>query len=146
MNLNSVCVDSSLALAWLLVAQQNDVADTLRREWRERGVQLLGPPLFHAEVTSVLRQKVFFKKILPEEGDEAFSVYLDIPVRIIDRPEMYCKAWELAKRFKLPVCYDAQYLAVAELEDCEFWTADRRLVNSLRGKMNRLKCVGEYAS
>ena len=144
MNSNSVCVDSSLALTWLLVAEQNDYADSLRKRWAEMGVELLSPPMFHAEVASVLRQKVFFKKILPEEGDEAFSVYLDIPIRIVDRPEMYRKAWELAKKLDLPVCYDAQYLAVAEIEDCELWTADRKLASSLKSKVNRIRWIGEY--
>ena len=144
MNSNSVCVDSSLALAWLLVAQQNDNADALRQEWSEKGVKLLGPPMFHAEVTSVLRQQVFFKRILPEEGEEVFSIYQEIPVRTIDEPAMYRKAWELAKEFNLPVCYDMQYLAVAELENCEFWTSDKSLVNSLKGKVKRIRWVGEH--
>jgi len=144
MNSNSVCVDSSLALAWLLVAQQNDNADALRQEWSEKRIKLLGPPMFHAEVTSVLRQQVFFKRILPEEGEEVFSIYQEIPVRIIDEPAMYRKAWELAKEFNLPVCYDMQYLAVAELEDCELWTADKKLANSLQGKVKRIRWVGEH--
>lgn len=144
MNSNSVCVDSSLALAWLLVAQQNDNADALRQEWSEKRIKLLGPPMFHAEVTSVLRQQVFFKRILPEEGEEVFSIYQEIPVRTIDEPAMYRKAWELAKEFNLPVCYDMQYLAVAELEDCELWTADKKLANSLQGKVKRIRWVGEH--
>ncbi|MBM2825419.1 MAG: putative nucleic acid-binding protein, contains domain [Dehalococcoidales bacterium] len=143
MNSNSVCIDSSLALAWLLVAQQNDNADAIRQEWSEKSVELLGPPMFHAEVTSVLRQQVFFKRILPEEGEELFSVYLEIPIRIIDGQQIYRKAWELAKKFNLPVCYDMQYLAVAELADCELWTADKKLASSLKGKAKRIRWVGE---
>ncbi len=84
--------------------------------------------------------------MLPEEGEEAFSIYLDIPIRIIDEQEVYRKAWQLAKEFNLPVCYDMQYLAVAELEDCELWTADRRLAKSLKGKANRVRWVGEYTA
>ena len=99
--------------------------------------------MFHAEVTSVLRQQVFFKRILPEEGEQVFSIYLEIPIRTIDEPEMYRIAWQLANEFNLPVCYDMQYLAVAEMEDCEFWTLDRKLANTLRGKNNRIKWLGE---
>jgi len=105
---------------------------------------MVGPPLFHAEVISTLRQHVYFKRILPEEGEEAFSIYLDIPIRIIDKQEVYRKAWELAKEFDLPRTYDMQYLAVAELEDCEFWTSDERLVNSLQSKVKRIRWVGEH--
>ncbi len=144
MNLNSVCVDASIAIAWLSYERHTATANALRREWREKGVQMVGPPLFHAEVTSTLRKQVYFKRILPEEGEEAFSICLEIPIRIIDEPEMYRLAWELAKEFNLPVCYDMQYLAVAELQDCELWTADKRLANSLKGKAKRVRWVGEH--
>lgn len=145
MNLDRVCLDASLALAWLLPSQANVAANVLRQEWYESGVELVGPPLFHAEVTSVLRGEVFFKRMLPEEGEEALSIYLDIPIRTIESQEMYRLAWQLAQEFNLPVCYDMQYLAVAELEDCEFWTLDRKLVNVLRRKgSKRVRWVGEY--
>ena len=35
MNSNSVCVDASLAVAWLFDEPYSENADTLRREWRE---------------------------------------------------------------------------------------------------------------
>ncbi len=144
MNSNSVCVDASLAIAWLSWEENTPVANALRYEWRQHSVQMVGPALFHAEVTSAIRKHVYFKRILPEEGEEAFSIYLDIPIKIIDGQEVYRKAWQLAKEFNLPVCYDMQYLAVAELEDCELWTVDRKLVNSLSSQTKRLKWVGEF--
>lgn len=143
MNSDRVCVDASLALTWLLASQANKSANVLRQEWYEKGVELTGPPIFHAEVTSVLRGEVFFKRLLPEEGEEVFSIYLDIPIRTVDKPEIYWRAWQLAKEFNLPVCYDMCYLAVAELENCELWTLDRRLVNAVRGN-KRVKWVGDY--
>ena len=139
---NSVCIDASLALTWLLPTEQNEAANDLRREWDEKGIELIVAPLFHAEVTSVLREQVYFKRLLPEEGEEAFSIYLDMGVKSIDDPEVQKKAWELAKKFNLPRTYDMQYLAVAEMENCEFWTSDRRLANALQGKVKRIRWVG----
>ncbi len=142
--MDRVCIDASLAVAWLSYERYTAPANALRQEWLRNGVELLGPPIFHAEVISVLRQQVFFKRILPEEGEEAFSICLDIPIRIIDRQEMHRTAWRLAKEVGLPVCYDTQYLAVAELEGCEFWTADRRLVNLTQGNRSWVKWIGDY--
>ena len=145
MNLDSVCVDASLAVTWLFEEEYSQNADALRQQWLEKGVQMVGPALFHAEVASAMRQRVYFKQIQPEDGEEAFSIYLDIPIRIIDGPEIYQRAWRLAKEFNLPVCYDMQYLAVAELDDCELWTADKKLADSLRGKASRVRWVGDYS-
>ena len=108
-------------------------------------MEIVTAPLFHAEVTSVLRQQVYFRKLLPEEGEEAFSAYLDMGVKSVDTPGTQKRAWDLAKKFNLPRTYDMQYLAIAELKDCELWTNDKRLINSLQGKVSRIKWVGEYS-
>ena len=142
---NTVCIDASLALIWLLPAERDEIAEALRRKWDNDGVEIITAPLFHAEVTSVLRERVYFNKLLPEEVEEAFSTYLEMGVKSIDSPGIQEIAWELARRFNLPRTYDMQYLAVAELNDCELWTNDRRFVNSLQGKVSRIKWVGEYA-
>jgi len=102
--------------------------------------------MFHAEVISVLREQVFFRRMTPAEGEEGYSVYLDIPIRIIDNPAVYRRAWELAAEHNQRRTYDMQYLAVAEMEDCELWTADKRLYNSLKGKNNRVRWIGERAA
>jgi predicted nucleic acid-binding protein len=106
---------------------------------------MVAPALFHAEVVSALRQQVYFKRILPDEGEEAFSIYLDIPLTVIDGPEIYRKAWQLTKDLNQPVCYDMQYLAIAELEDCLLWTSDRKLVNAVRSKTDRVRWIGDFS-
>ena len=140
-----VCIDASLALTWLLSVEQNEIANALRWKWDDAGVEIIAPPLFHAEVTLVLRQQVYFKRLPPEEGEEAFSTYLEMGVKSVDTPGIQKRAWELAQKFNLPRTYGMQYLAVAELKDCELWTNDKRLVNSLRDKVSRIKWVGEYS-
>lgn len=144
MRFDRVCVDASLALAWVIPAQASEDANALRQDWYETGVELLGPQMFRAEVTSVLREEVFFKRMPPEEGEEGFAVYLEIPIRIISSPDVYRKAWELAIDYNQRRTYDMQYLAVAELEDCELWTLDKKLVTSLHGKTKRVKWVGDF--
>ena len=144
MTSNSVCVDASMALQWLFYGEHREQADSLLRDWAENDVEMVAPPMFHAEVISAIRKSVYFKRILLEDGDRLFALHWGLPVSVIDTSEMYHGAWALAKSFNLPVCYDMQYLAVAELEDCELWTADRRLVNAVRGKTKRVKWLGEY--
>jgi hypothetical protein len=40
--------------------------------------------------------------------------------------------WAIAQQFSLATLYDAAFLAVAELESAEFWTADQSLLNTRR--------------
>jgi hypothetical protein len=39
---------------------------------------------------------------------------------------------------------DARYLALAERESCEYWTADERLWNSVRAQLGWVRWLGEY--
>jgi predicted nucleic acid-binding protein len=139
-----VCVDASLAILWLMPTQRTRQASELLEQWVRAGVDLIGPPLFDAEVTSTIRLHVYLNKLLPKEGEEAFSGYSALAVRTVSPPGLYRRAWELAKVHNRPRTYDMQYLAVAELEDCEFWTADRSLASSLKGKNKRIRWVGDY--
>jgi predicted nucleic acid-binding protein len=93
----------------------------------------------------VLRKQVYFKKLTPEQGERIFNSYLQMSVKSINDQAIYALAWELSKRFNLPRTYDMQYLAAAELRDCELWTSDRRLANSLQGKTPRIKLVDAYS-
>jgi predicted nucleic acid-binding protein len=44
----------------------------------------------------------------------------------------------------LATVYDATYLALAELRRCEFWTADERLLNRVKGTLSFVKWLGDY--
>ncbi|MFC1977744.1 type II toxin-antitoxin system VapC family toxin [Chloroflexota bacterium] len=139
-----VCVDASLAILWLIPTQQDPLAESLLQSWDQAGTEFIGPPLFDAEVTSTIRRHVYFKKLLPAQGEKAFLFYRELGVKIVSPPELPRVAWELAKEYHQPRTYDMQYLAVAELEDCELWTADSRLANSLKGKAKRIRWLGDY--
>jgi predicted nucleic acid-binding protein len=54
------------------------------------------------------------------------------------------RAMELAKYFGLPATYDAHYLALAESKDCELWTADERMWNSINGKLPWVRWISDY--
>ena len=51
---------------------------------------------------------------------------------------------ELAHRFGLHAAYDAHYLALAEHEKCEYWTADSRLCNAVKAKLPWVHQLSEY--
>jgi hypothetical protein len=57
----------------------------------------------------------------------------------VSRTGLQQKAWDLASKYGLPHTFYAQYLAVAEMEDCELWTANSRLFDSIKDKNNRIR-------
>ena len=63
---------------------------------------------------------------------------------MIDDP-LLRRGYELATQFNRPTAYDAQYLAVAERLQCEFWTVDERLYNAVKQALPWVKWLGNFA-
>lgn len=133
-----ICVDASIALLLLLSDRLVEQTRALWVAWREADIDLIAPPLFFSEVTSVLREHVYHRRISSEEGERAFEHFMSLPVQSVSPADLQPRAWALAKEYGLPRAYDAQYLAVADALDCELWTADRRLAQAVRVPWLRL--------
>ncbi len=141
--MSRICIDSSLALAWLTYDRNSAAANNLRQEWAKNGDELVAPPILFAEVMSVLQQEVSAGKLLREEADEAFAICLDMPVKTVESEEMYRAAWRIGAEGTQAARLVAQYLGAAETEDCELWTCDWSLADLAKGDDSRVKCFGE---
>ena len=107
-------------------------------------MDVVSPPLWAYEVTSVIRNKVHRDKITSDEGEEAFAIIHKLGVRLIVPPDLHKRAWEMAKKLNRPAAYDAHYLALAQTLDCEFWTADERLYNAIKDQLPWVRWLGLY--
>ena len=102
---------------------------------------IAAPFLLAYEVVSVLRNKVFRGELPPEAGEAAFLAFQAQEISLLHPEGIEEKAWRLARQWNLSTAYDAAYLALAELMNYEFWTADRRLAATLRKKMPRMRVI-----
>jgi predicted nucleic acid-binding protein len=82
------------------------------------------------------------RNVLPfEEAKDALGALLALPVSLIDLADLHQRAWELATRFNQPTTDDANYLAVADVLDCPFWTTDSRLYNSIKDDFPSIELI-----
>ena len=138
----TVVVDASLALKWVVEEEDTKQATALRAEWYEAGEVLVAPPIFRPEVTNVLHRKARRGEMNLGEAREAAKYLVDL-VAIAEPMGLYGRALDLAATFRLGAVYDSLYVALAELEGCEMWTADRRLVNAVQRDFPQVRWVGE---
>ena len=57
---------------------------------------------------------------------------------------LYDRALVLADQYRLPAVYDAHYVALSELLNATLWTADRRLLRALGGRLPYVHWIADY--
>ena len=141
----SVCVDASVAVQIVTREDHSQQADALWTDWLRRGLQPIAPSIFPYEVCSVLRQKAALRgELTSEEEKEAVEVFLSLDVSVLSPPGHLKTAWNLATELNLPTVYDTAYLALARIEGCDFWTADRRFYNAVHARFDIVHWLGNY--
>jgi len=54
-------------------------------------------------------------------------------------------AWTLGKSLNAASLHDMFYLALAEREECDLWTGDKRLIGLLDSRFPRVKYLGDLS-
>ncbi len=126
--MKKVVVDASIAIKWAVNEHDSSVALALLKNWTDNEVTLLAPSLLMSEAANTLYRAVN-KGLLPFKDAELGLEKVIFPAITFDlmhiyAPDFFVHLIELASQFNLAATYDAHYLALAERENCEFWTAD----------------------
>src|SRR6266700_2054013 len=135
-----------------IAAAQNDLSV---REYIERILEqtvpgeanvILAPVLLIYEVTNAIYQHVRRGELFLDDArqtlDNALLAFLELDSPVDS--SLSRRAMELAQQYRLPATYDAHYLALAEREQCDYWTADTRLWNAVKGKLAWVRWLGDY--
>lgn len=140
-NSTTVCIDASMVLRHVLLPDDGPVQKTWR-SWTSKGINLVAPSLLFYEVTNALYQQQKSQYLSAETIWATLEYSLDLPITLVNEKNLHLRAREIAMKYNLPATYDAHYLALAEWMDIELWTADKRLVNTLKPfKVNWVKGV-----
>jgi predicted nucleic acid-binding protein len=129
----SVVIDANLVAAIVLPVPYSDQATQRITAWKQAGVELLAPLLLEYEVASVLRRAVIARWLTNDDAVEALGQILTLRIQCLPpTPLLHEQALHWAHRLGHTKTYDAHYMALAEQEGAELWTADKRLVNGAR--------------
>lgn len=146
MNPDIVVVDVSLAVKWVLDEVQSTLARMLLATWVAERRRIVEPSWFACEAANILLQRV--RGARPSAGRltlagalDAFDEVLSSVTIARDDPTVARRALELAVQFNQSHSYDMQYVALAEREDCEAWTADLRFWNAIGGRIPRVRWI-----
>ncbi len=134
-----VCLDASI---WIKVLTNEpgtlQAQDLVLRFIKER-TEIIAPSIMKMEVGSILRKKWSRKLFGQADLNELWQKFSAMPITYTEYPQSYDYAWKIAEMNGLIHLYDAVYLAISE--GIEFWTADERLVNSLKYTNSTIKLL-----
>ena len=122
----SVVVDASLAVKWLVEEDDSDKAHAALESWVARDVTRIAPYLLPFEVANALHRRVLRGELNVGDGIRMISRLLTSRLELHQPPELHVRALQLASQLNQNAAYDAHYLALAESIGCELWTADER--------------------
>ena len=143
MSAAEVVVDASLALKWVVAEPYSNEARSILTEWRNRRRKLLAPALFLYEVANALAKRIQRHEFTLEQAKERLRFFVESGPLLQQISAIHPRALELMERFGLPTAYDAHYLALAEFQRCECWTADERLWNTVKKELGWVRWIGE---
>lgn len=131
--MNTLVIDASIAIKWVIEEEGTPQALTLRRTAR-----LLAPELLVAECANILWKKARRNELSREEALLAARLLQTAAIELVPTRSLLAAATRIAIELDHPA-YDCLYLALAIENDCRFVTADERFLRKLGGRRSRFR-------
>jgi predicted nucleic acid-binding protein len=118
---------------WSVVEPLTDKARRLRDDFRNGLVDLLAPDVFPIEFGHALTRAERQGRIAVSEAGRLLADVLTTLPDLHPSLPLLLRACEISSQMRLGI-YDCLYVALAERENCDFVTADDRLIRVLQGQ------------
>jgi predicted nucleic acid-binding protein len=95
--------------------------------------KLLAPTLLRSQVLSALYEAVHRGRLQPDAARAQLARIRQLKIRLLGDAVLQRRAWQLADELGWESTYDAEYLALTQLQADAFVTLDKKLARSVRG-------------
>jgi predicted nucleic acid-binding protein len=95
--------------------------------------ELLAPTLLRSQTLSVLHEAVYRGEIPRDVALDQLARIRAVPIRLLGDAVLRQRAWEVADQLGLAETYDAEYVALTQLQADAFVTLDSELARRVEG-------------
>jgi len=95
--------------------------------------ELLAPTLLRSQTLSALHEAVHGGEIQPDVALDQLTRIWAMPIRLLGDAVLRRRAWNLAEQLGWTKTYDAEYVALTQLQADAFVTLDAELARRLEG-------------
>jgi predicted nucleic acid-binding protein len=89
--------------------------------------ELLAPTLLRSQTLSILHEAVHRGELPDDVARERLALVARIPIRLLGDAVLRRRAWEIANKLDWATTYDAEYVALTQLQADAFITLDADL-------------------
>jgi len=128
----SLVVDASFSIRLILPDPRRGALRARMEQWLQEGYEVYAPDLWLYEMTTALCKGAFFGLVTAEEAENSLPLVLESAIQLVAADAEQARlAFAWTRRLNRAAAYDSFYLALAELMQCNLWTADHRLHNAV---------------
>ena len=95
--------------------------------------ELLAPTLLRSQALSALHEAVQRGEIAADAARDRLARIGRMPIRLLGDAVLRCRAWDVADQLGWASTYDAEYVALTQLQADAFVTLDAELARSVEG-------------
>jgi predicted nucleic acid-binding protein len=95
--------------------------------------ELLAPTLLRSQALSALHEAVHAGDLTPDVARDRLARVNAMPIRLLGDAVLRRRAWEVATKLGWAGTYDAEYVALTQLQADAFVTLDAKLARSVEG-------------
>jgi len=137
-----IVVDASVVVKWFVEEDFSKDADRIRYDYLNQLIDIAVPSLLRYEVLNALRYSYAFGEDELKEIGKVLDDYQFLTIPLIE--EYLDETIRRALKHGITI-YDASYIAIGDVRNCEVYTADNKLLNKV-GYDPILKHVKNYKS
>ncbi|MGZ4598873.1 MAG: hypothetical protein ACXVYY_00385 [Oryzihumus sp.] len=94
--------------------------------------QLLAPALLRSQLLSLLYQAVCRGELTKKEAEQRLGYVRGLRLRLLGDRVLHSVAWQVADQFGWPDTFDAEYVALTQLQADALVTLDRQLAEAVK--------------
>jgi predicted nucleic acid-binding protein len=139
----NLVVDSSVAVKWFVVEPYTAEAQRILDDYQNGVVSFLAPDLINAEFGNIIWKKHLFQGLDAGDAQNIIDAFRALQFTITPTATLLEEAYKIAVAHRRTV-YDSLYLVLSLRENCQFVTADEKLVNAVSPSFSNLVWLANW--
>lgn len=133
MNKSNIILDSSVVAKWFFPEVESEIALAIKKDFSANKISIAVPLLIYWEISNLLKTATKRLRLNQKGAVRAYGAFLKLNFVVYSSAELMKNTLKNAIEFDIS-SYDASYIALANLLQIPFYTADRKLMNKVDSK------------